>query len=48
MSARRGVGLALALCLSLLAGCQSGGEQKPGTGPFRVALLTPGPISDGG
>ena len=29
-------------------GCQSGGEQKPGTGQFRVALLTPGPISDGG
>jgi basic membrane protein A len=50
MSVRHGrcTGLVLALCLSLVVGCQSGGEQKPGTGQFRVALLTPGPISDGG
>jgi basic membrane protein A len=31
-----------------LAGCQQGSSGTGGEKPFRVALLTPGPISDGG
>lgn len=47
MSLRRSIAL---LVTALLAACGGGGDAKPaaqgGAGAFRVALLTPGPISD--
>jgi basic membrane lipoprotein Med (substrate-binding protein (PBP1-ABC) superfamily) len=43
----RALAIALALLLPLAAGCH-GNDPAGGPQPFRVALLTPGPISDGG
>ena len=43
----RTVALVLAIAVHALAGCQQG-SGAGGEKPFRVALLTPGPISDGG
>jgi len=40
--------IALVAGLLLLGGCQAGEQGAGGEKPFRVALLTPGPISDGG
>ncbi|MEW6272895.1 MAG: BMP family protein [Thermodesulfobacteriota bacterium] len=46
--AARAAGLLVAALVPLLLlGCEPG-EQTAGDQPFRVALLTPGPISDGG
>lgn len=42
--------IAALVVLALIAGCQTGGKEEGGSAAnrFRVALLTPGPISDGG
>lgn len=42
------VAAALLLALLALAGCERGGSAQDRGDAFRVALLTPGPISDGG
>lgn len=44
----RALSVALAIAVLAVAGCQQGGGGDGGAKPFRVALLTPGPISDGG
>lgn len=50
MTARQArLAIALVAGVLLVAGCQSSGDDAPdGAKTFRVALLTPGPISDGG
>ncbi|MBU6282012.1 BMP family protein [bacterium] len=40
--------LAVLLALGIAAGCTKAGEGGKKDGAFRVALLTPGPVSDGG
>lgn len=44
----RAASLVLAIAVLAAAGCQQSGGGAGGEKPFRVALLTPGPISDGG